>query len=142
MTNGFNGIETRLGELFERLARLEALHDRSRSDFDSDPYLRDIAERNLEICAQCCIDICHRIIALEDARKPADYYEAFLIMGELGILSADFSRRIAPLAGLRNILTHEYLGVDWDLIYKNLQNLTDLKLFAEDIRLWLSKKQS
>jgi len=71
--------------------------------------LRDIVERNLEISAQCCLDICHRIIVLEDARKPTDYYEAILIMGELGVLSADFTRRLAPLAGFRNILSHEYL---------------------------------
>ncbi|WP_448337943.1 hypothetical protein [Chloroflexus aurantiacus] len=27
-------------------------------------------ERNLEVAAQCCIDICHRIITLEGAQKP------------------------------------------------------------------------
>ena len=47
--------------------------------------MRDIVERNLEIAAQCCIDISHRVISLEDARKPADYYEAILLMGELGV---------------------------------------------------------
>jgi len=49
------------------------LTERARSDFDEDPYLRDIAERNLEIAASCCLDICHRIISLEGARKPVDY---------------------------------------------------------------------
>jgi uncharacterized protein YutE (UPF0331/DUF86 family) len=141
MANEFSGIERRLDELNERLARLEPLRDRKRIEFDADPYLRDITERNLEISAQCCIDICHRIIVLENTRKPADYYEAFLIMGELGILPADFARQLAPLAGFRNILIHEYLGIDWDLVYKNLQNLDDLVRFAEDIRRWLSKKE-
>ena len=51
---------------------------------------------------------------LESARKPADYYEAILMMGELAVLPAEFSRQIAPLAGFRNILIHEYLGIDWD----------------------------
>jgi uncharacterized protein YutE (UPF0331/DUF86 family) len=70
-------------------------------------------------------------------RKPADYYEAFLIMGELGVLPADFARRLAPLAGFRNILTHEYLGIDWDHVYKNLQNLNELVTFSQYIRHWL-----
>ena len=87
MPNEFNGIERRLDELSERLARLEPLRDRMRSEFDADPYLRDITERNLEISAQCCIDICYRIIGVENARKPTDYYEAFLIMGELGVMA-------------------------------------------------------
>lgn len=38
---------------------------------------------------------------LEKARKTADYNEAILIMGELGVLPADFVRHLAPIAGLR-----------------------------------------
>lgn len=120
MENELSGIEKRLDELNERLARLEPLRDRPRADFDADPYLRDIAERNLEVSIQCCIDICHRIIILENARRPVDYYESFLIMGEIGVLPVDFARQLAPPAGFRNILIHEYLGIDWDRVYQNL----------------------
>ena len=122
------------------MARLEPLRDKPRLDFDQDPYLRDIVERNLEIAAQSCIDICHRIISLEKARKPSDYYEAILIMGELGVLPLDFSRHLAPIAGLRNILVHEYVSVDWDLVYENLQQLDDLHRFKELIRQWMKGK--
>jgi uncharacterized protein YutE (UPF0331/DUF86 family) len=141
MANEFSGIERRLDELNERLARLEPLQDKKREEFDTDPYLRDITERNLEISAQCCIDICHRIIVLENSRKPVDYYETILMMGDLGVLLPEFARRLAPLAGFRNILVHEYLGIDWDHVYKNLQNLDDLNLFADEIRRWLSKRE-
>ena len=57
MTPEFSGIERRLDELNERLRRLEPLKERARTAFRDDPYLRDIVERNLEIAAQCCIDI-------------------------------------------------------------------------------------
>jgi uncharacterized protein YutE (UPF0331/DUF86 family) len=140
MQTEYNGIERRLDELSERLARLEPLKSKPRLEFDRDPYLRDIAERNLEIAIQCCIDICHRIISLENARKPADYYEAILLIGELGIIPPDFARKIAPMAGFRNILVHEYLVLDWDEVYRNLQHLTDLVQFGEMIRGWLRKK--
>jgi hypothetical protein len=53
ITAEFAGIERCLDELSERLARLQPLRNRTRSDFGADPYLRDIAERNLEIAAQC-----------------------------------------------------------------------------------------
>jgi uncharacterized protein YutE (UPF0331/DUF86 family) len=76
MPSEFSGIEKRLDELSDRLARLEPLKDKKRIEFDNDPYLRDIVERNLEVAAQCCIDICHRLIVIENARKPTDYYEA------------------------------------------------------------------
>lgn len=135
----FNGIERRLDELSERLARLRPLQSKSRTDFDADPYLRDIVERNLEVAAQCCIDICHRIISLENARKPQDYYEAILRMGELGVLPPDVARQLAPIAGFRNILIHEYLLIDWDEVYQSLQQLDELVLFAQYIRLWMKQ---
>ena len=137
MENTHSGIERRLSELNERLQRLEPLRTRPQSDFEADSYLRDIVERNLEVAAQCCIDICHRIINLENARKPLDYYEAFIILSEIGVLPIDFAKRIAPLAGLRNILVHEYLGIDWNHVYRNLQNIQNMVDFSEYIRAWL-----
>ena len=141
MSVEFSGIERRLDELSERLARLAPLRVRPKTEFMSDPYLRDIVERNLEVAAQCCIDICHRIIALEGAQKPRSYYEAILRMGELGVF-ADFAARLAPIDGLRNILTHEYLTVDWDEVYTNLAKLDDLSHFADLIRRWLDDRRS
>ncbi len=70
MPNEFSGIERRLDELDERLARLQPLQTTARAEFSQDPYLRDIVERNLEVAAQACIDISHRIIALLGTQKP------------------------------------------------------------------------
>jgi uncharacterized protein YutE (UPF0331/DUF86 family) len=116
---------------------LEPLKDKTLAEFYQDAYLRDIAERNLEIAAQCCIDIGNRIVSLEGAPKPRDYYESILRLGELNVLPADFAERLAPLAGFRNILVHEYLTVDWDEVYRNLQRLDALYQFAEHVRNWL-----
>lgn len=140
MSTEFSGIERRLDELSDRLARLQPLTGRARSDFDQDPYLRDIVERNLEIAAQCCLDISHRIISHQGARKPVDYYDAILRMGELGVLPTEFARCLAPLAGFRNILVHEYLLVEWDEVYRNLHRLEDLERFAELVRVWLRQR--
>jgi len=131
-----------LDELNERLARLQPLREKQRTDFDQDPYLRDIVERNLEVAAQSIIDICHRIIVLEGARKPADYYEAILLMGELDIVPMIFARNLAPLAGFRNVLIHEYLGINWDIVYSKLQKIDELNSFSDVIREWLLSKES
>jgi uncharacterized protein YutE (UPF0331/DUF86 family) len=63
-------------------------------------------------------------------------------MGELGVLPADFSRHLAPIAGFRNILVHEYISVDWDLVYENLQRLDDFDRFRELVRLWMKNKDT
>ena len=138
----FAGLERRLDELNERLARLCPLKEKNRTEFDEDVYLRDIVERNLQVAAQCCIDISHRIISLENALRPTDYYGTILSMGKLGVLPADFARRLAPIAGLRNVLVHDYVRLDWDKIYQSLQQLDDLELFADLIQIWLRQRTS
>jgi len=124
------------------LRRLRPLQEKSRTTFDDDPYLRDVVERNLEVAAQCCIDVCNRIIALEDAPKPQDYYEAIERQGELGVLPSDFARKLAPLAGFRNVLAHQYLGVNWDEVYAHLHRLDDLERFVRCVRDWLRERNA
>jgi uncharacterized protein YutE (UPF0331/DUF86 family) len=140
MENEFSGIEKRLDELVARLARLRPLQAESREAFDEDPYLRDIVERNLEVAAQCCLDVANRIIALEGAQKPADYHEAIVRMGQIGVVSPGFARQLAHIAGFRNVLVHEYVQLDWDRVYRNLQKLDDLEEYATRIRVWLREK--
>jgi uncharacterized protein YutE (UPF0331/DUF86 family) len=137
MNDAFSGIARRLDELDERLARLRPLQNRTRTDFDKDPYLRDIVERNLEVAAQCCIDICNRIIALEGVAKPVDYHDAIIRMGQIDVLPPEFARDLAPIAGFRNVLIHEYVRLDWDEVHKNLQQIGDLERFARLIRTWI-----
>jgi uncharacterized protein YutE (UPF0331/DUF86 family) len=62
--------------------------------------------------------------------------ESILRLSELGVLPADFAEQLAPIAGFRNILIHEYLAVDWDEVYKNLQRIDELYQFSEYVRAW------
>ena len=68
------------------------------------------------------------------------YFEATLLMGELGVLPPDFARSLAPVAGFRNILVHEYLSVDWDYVYDHLRDLDDLERFGNLVRHWLIQR--
>ena len=140
MPNEFSGIVRRLDELDERLARLRPLQATARAEFAQDPYLRDIVERNLEVAAQACIDISHRIIALLGTQKPISYQDAILKMGDLSVVPVDLSRNLAPIAGFRNVLVHGYLAVDWGIVHSNLQQLEGLAEFATRIRSWLRQQ--
>jgi len=140
MKEEFSGVEKHLDKLSECLGRLEPLKERKLEDFLSNADLRDIAERNLEVAAQCCIDIAGRVISLEQAEKPKDYYEAIIRIGEIGVLPMRFAERFAPIAGFRNILVHNYLEIDWKEVYDNLQKLSDIYEFMEYIKIWLRKR--
>lgn len=49
------------------------------------------------------------------------------------IIPQDFANRILPMAGLRNILVHEYSKIDLNIIYRQLQNLDDFRTFQKHI---------
>jgi uncharacterized protein YutE (UPF0331/DUF86 family) len=134
------GITRRLEKLRECLGKLEPLRKKRREEFARQPYLRDIVERNLEVAIQCLIDMGNRIISIEDAEKPKDYYEIFLILGSLQVLPSEFAKQIAPMAGFRNILVHDYVSIDWDLVHDHLQKLGDFYDFERHIKKWLKRR--
>ena len=102
--------------------------------------MQDIIERNLEVAAQAVIDIANRIISIELLEKPRDYYEAIIRLGEAEIVPLDFAQKLAPIAGFRNILVHDYMDINWDEVYNNLQQLDDLSQFMNHIRKWMKSQ--
>lgn len=121
---------------------MQPLQNETRRRFAEDAYLRDIVERNLEVAAQACIDISHRVIALTGAQKRETYRDAILAMGELGVVSGDVAQRLAPIAGFRNVLVHDYVAIDWDQVYENLNHLDDMIAFGDHIRRWLQAQET
>ena len=122
------------------LKKLEPFKAKEKEELLKDPYLQDIVERNLEVAAQAVIDIANRIISIEGLEKPRDYYGAIIRLGEAGILSLEFSEKLAPIAGFRNILVHDYLDINWDEVYHNLHQLNDFSRFMKQIKNWMTKK--
>ena len=47
------------------------------------------------------------------------------------------------IAGLRNILTHRYLGIDLELLHTHARAAAeDLPDFIADVRVWLDQRES
>jgi uncharacterized protein YutE (UPF0331/DUF86 family) len=136
----FSGIERRLEKLSGCLKKLEPFKAKEKEEILQDPYLPDIIERNLEVAAQAAIDIANRIISIEGLEKPRDYYEAILRLGEAEILPLDFAQDLAPIAGFRNILVHDYMDIDWNEVYSNLHQLHDLSQFMDHVKKWMKKR--
>lgn len=141
MTPEFSGVERRLEKLKTCLSDIEALiKEKSKDEVAKNSNLRAIAERNLEIAAQCCIDIANRIISIEDVEKPQDYFTAIIRLGEARIVPVEFAKNFASIAGFRNVLVHEYADLDWNKVYQWIERLNDFKEFLNYIRKYLDKQ--
>jgi len=77
---------------------------------------------------------------MEQLEKPRDAYGAIEMLGKVGVLPRELAQRLAPIAGFRNILVHEYLKIDWNEVLRNLQRLGDLYNFMEHIKKWLKDR--
>jgi uncharacterized protein YutE (UPF0331/DUF86 family) len=128
------GIQKRLDKLDQYVQILRELRAADREQFVSDYHLYGLAERYLHLSIECLLDIANMLVSGLGLRKPERYQEAVDILAEAGVLSAGVVRRLAGVAGFRNILVHEYLEVDRGLVYQYLQeNLGDLKAFAQEV---------
>jgi uncharacterized protein YutE (UPF0331/DUF86 family) len=72
--------------------------------------------------------------------KPRDAYSTIEMLGKIGVLPRELAERLAPIAGFRNILVHEYLEIDWNEVLQNLRRLGYLYKFMEHIKKWLKDR--
>ena len=73
---------------------------------------RSGAKYDLQIAIQCCIDIANMLIAAEGWRQPRDYFDAFRILGENGVVPEAFLPTLEEMVKTRNMLAHVYERVD------------------------------
>lgn len=132
-------INERLRAMEENLILLEEFKSTPFDKFNDDPKILKSAERCLQISIQCILDICHHIIVENNYPRPKDNKETIEIITTNNIIPGDFAQRILPMAGLRNILVHDYLKIDPKQIYQHLQNLNDFRTFQKHIIAFLKK---
>ena len=80
-----------------------------------------LAERYLERMIGRMIDINYHLITETGHPPPADYYQSFTQLGELGVLPLAFAQQIATCAGLRNRIVHEYDEIEPRRVYEGLR---------------------
>ena len=134
-------VEVDLQNMEEALSNLGRHTGLSLEEFTSDLSYIWIAEKGLEILIQNLFDIGAHILASEVRNDWDDYGDIIVKLGQHGIIPMEFSERIQGMAGLRNILIHEYLRVDIPRIYDYLQNrLGDFTQFMAYIQQYLEQK--
>ncbi len=127
-----NVVLSRVSKIRESVRRLVALAVLSEKAFRADADACAIAERHLQVAIQSVIDIGNHVVADLDLGTPSDYKEIFVLLAKHRVLSQPLARRLAAMAGMRNVLVHDYMKVDLGLVYHTLRH--DLGDFERFIR--------
>jgi uncharacterized protein YutE (UPF0331/DUF86 family) len=133
-------VTQRLRALKTYLAELDELAQYSLKELTDDFVKYRAAQHSLQLAAQAIVDIATHIISADYKIQVQDYRHAIEALGETGVISAEFARKIAPLASFRNILVHEYLAVDPARIHHALvHGRDDLREFGRQINAYIQE---
>lgn len=134
-----NLIKEKLKNILNYLEELKPILTKSYKEYIKDYTNYRTIERNIQLIVDTAVDINNHIILANDREPPIDYYDSFVKMENLEIISSELARKLASSAGLRNKLVHEYEKIDDHLLYleakKNLKNYFEyIKLVMEYLK--------
>jgi len=120
----------------ERVSKLKSMSQKINSfeDYISSQENIDIAERNIHIAIEACMDIGKIIISNMSLKEPVDNKGIFSVLAEAEIINKKSLGFLIPMAGTRNILVHGYDRVDNALIYGIIKkHLQDFDKFLSQV---------
>ncbi len=87
---------------------------------------------------EACVDVAQHLCASEGWGPPSDNGDALRVIGSHGVLSAELARTMRRAVGFRNVLVHDYIDVDDDIVITRLADLSDLDAFVTGDKGWLT----
>lgn len=101
-------LRRKLVAIVENLKALEPVAAMSPQRYRDDLFVRKGTERLLQELIEAAIDLNTHILVQDGHGAPDDYYQGFLQLADHGVLTRELAAALAPSAGLRNRLVHEY----------------------------------
>jgi len=134
-------VVERLEALKKYIAELDCYARYPLTELVSDFVKCRAAEHSLQLAAQAVIDIALCIVEADFGLRVQEYGAVIESLGEVGVLSVDFARRLAPLADLRNTLVSGYRAVDPVKLYAALtEEREDLREFGRLVAEYLRRR--
>jgi uncharacterized protein YutE (UPF0331/DUF86 family) len=116
---------------------LRQLRELGRAAFVADESVQDRVARNAQLLAQACADIALHILASTGEAAPETYGDALVELARTGRIPESLGNTLAAAVGLRNLLVHAYLEIDYGRVFDELGWVDDATLFATAIESWL-----
>ncbi|MGE5605129.1 MAG: type VII toxin-antitoxin system HepT family RNase toxin [Bacteroidota bacterium] len=133
-----NLILIKTDKIKEYLGFLRDLRQYPLNEFKTNPQIFGSAERFLQLAIESAIDIGNHLISDLRLRKPGTNREIFEILNEHGIITAGLRDSLCKMAQFRNILVHDYLRIDREIVFTILRrDLKNLEEFVISVINWI-----
>ncbi|NLM28802.1 MAG: DUF86 domain-containing protein [Clostridiaceae bacterium] len=102
-------------------------------DYADNIVTKRAIEREIQLIVENATDINNMILKKMEKGPSRDYYNSFIDLAEINVIDMEFAVKIAPSAGLRNILVHGYKQVEDEIVYSSINNVKNLYMEYIDI---------
>jgi len=89
---------------------------------------------------ESCIDVAQHLCATQGWGPPADNGDAMRLLGVHGVLNTELAVQMRRAVGFRNVLVHEYVEVDDDVVRARAADHRDLTDFARSVADWTAAR--
>lgn len=108
-----------------------------------DRMLRHAVERILWQLVEVAVAVNSHVAATLLGESPKDYRSSFTLAEAAGLVDADLADRLRRSVGLRNVLTHEYVDVDLEIVAVAVRSaVTDYGAYVRGVVEWLQDRRS
>ncbi len=136
-------LSTRLAVMHDLLVFLDGLGPVGGDALREVIALRLAVERALCQLVDQAVDINAHLAARVVGRAPQTQRESFELAVRAGYVSPDLARALTPSIGLRNVLVHDYVSADLDLVAAAVPlALRDYRSYVAAIARGLSEAQT
>ncbi|WP_250282722.1 MULTISPECIES: type VII toxin-antitoxin system HepT family RNase toxin [unclassified Frankia] len=87
---------------------------------------------------EACVDVAQHICATQGWGPPADNGDAVRLLGVHGALASALALSLRKAVGFRNVLVHDYIDVNDEIVVARLNALDDLDEFVREIAAYVS----
>lgn len=135
-------VHARLRLMRELLDDLEEVGEVTPERLERERLTRRAVERILGQLVDLAVSVNgHAAAALLD-RGPSDYRNSFRLAAEAGVVPEDLARDLAPSAGLRNVLIHEYTAIDLDRVAQSVPvYLAGYRRYVSEVARFLKERR-
>lgn len=105
-------VRRKLATIVRNLDDLRAVEGLTLQAYRSERFRQKGIERLLQETIEAAVDVALHLLSAAGEPTAPDYYSSFIAAGRAGLVPEELGRRLAPSAGLRNRLVHEYDAID------------------------------
>jgi len=135
-------VRRKLVSLQGYIKELKHLSGVSFEEYEADFTKRRAAERLIQLLVETASDINAHVVLEETGNPPTDYYTSFTKAADIGLITRELADKLAPSAGLRNRIVHEYEAIKDEIVYRSMGQAIDQYIeFIQQVEAFLEKSE-